>query len=70
MRSPLSVPAQPIGIPCLILKVAIAFFALVTRAFCPEIVAISAREASKAFELDAASPRPLFKVTFCTLGTW
>ena len=34
-----------------------------------EIVAISAREASKAFAFDAASPSPLFKVTFCTLGT-
>ena len=28
-----------------------------------------AREASKDFEFCAASPSPLFKVTFCTLGT-
>ena len=43
--------------------------ALVTSAFCPVIVAISFKEASKAFEFEAASPRPLLTLTLTTLGT-
>ena len=44
--------------------------ALVTKAFCPVIVAISFKEASRAFEFEAASPRPLLTLTLTTLGTW
>ena len=55
--------------PSRILKPAIAFLALVTKAFCPVIVASSPKEASRAFEFEAASPRPLLTLTLTTLGT-
>ena len=67
--SPLNVTLHPIGIPSLNLKLATDFLALVTIAFCPEIVSISATAASKSFLFSFASPTPMLITIFSSFGT-
>src|SRR5690348_10316672 len=69
MRSPRKVTAQPIGMPLRILKFAMDFFARVIMAFCPVICPSSCAAVSSSFTFWLASPRPMFTVIFCNLGT-
>src|SRR5262249_14934841 len=69
MMLPRSVTAQPIGMPLRILKFAIDFFARVITAFWPVIWPSSCAAVSSSFTFWLASPRPMFTVIFCNLGT-
>src|SRR5258708_7318613 len=69
MRSPRKVTAQPMGMPLRILKFAIDFLARVMMAFCPVICPSSCAAVSNSLTFWLASPRPMFTVTFCSLGT-
>ena len=57
------------GQPSRILKLATALRALVTSGFWPLISVMSATAASSAFLSAAASPTPMFRVIFSSLGT-
>ena len=57
------------AMPCLTLKLAMDFFALVITGLCPVIRAISSTADSMTLALSLASPRPIFIVTFSSLGT-
>src|SRR6266478_3027634 len=69
MRSPRSVTAQPMGMPLRILKFAMDFLARVMMAFCPVICPSSCAAVSSSLTFWLASPRPMFTVTFFSLGT-
>src|SRR5258708_3368237 len=69
LRSPRKVTAQPMGMPLRILKFAIDFLARVMMAFCPVICPSSCAAVSNSLTFWLASPRPMFTVTFCSLGT-
>src|SRR5437763_1648976 len=69
MRSPRKVTAQPMGMPLRILKFAMDFFARVIIALCPVIWPSSTAAVSNSLAFWLASPRPMFTVIFCNLGT-
>src|SRR5690349_82872 len=69
MRSPRKVTAQPMGMPLRILKFAMDFLARVIIAFWPVIWPSSCAAVSSSFTFWLASPRPMFTVIFCNLGT-
>ena len=69
MRSPRSVTFRPMGMPMRSRKFEIAFRDFVTIGFWPVIVARSPAAASIAFALPMASPIPMFRMIFSTLGT-
>ena len=48
---------------------AIDFFAFVMTGFCPAIVVSSSTALSRIFEFWIASPMPMFRTIFSTLGT-
>src|SRR5699024_5174659 len=67
--SPRNVTLHPIGIPSLSLKFATDFFALVTTAFCPEMISRSVIAVSSAFLFSFASPTPMLITIFSSFGT-
>src|SRR5271169_2315229 len=69
IRSPRNVTRQPIGIPARSLNVAMDFFARVTTARWPAIFVSSSAAASASFAFVMASPIPMLRTTFSSLGT-
>ena len=60
---------HPIGIPTLSLNVAIDFLARVTTGFCPVMRERSLVAASMTFTSFTASPSPMLRTIFSSLGT-
>src|SRR5664279_2020076 len=69
IRSPRSVTRQPIGMPARSLNVAMDFLARVTTARWPAIFVSSSAAVSTSFAFVMASPIPMLRTTFSTLGT-